>query len=356
MGNITRLSLKNSEKWQIFRKVRKRTIIQLIIGIALLLWLLQVANVGDTFAAILQVNVPSIIAAAALFITASTLVGLALYVPLRHANPNASIPKIVMASYGGQLLSDVTPARSGYFITPILVNRLAGIPVDQGMAAVLATGVVNAFVKAVICLVGLGYFVSFLPLPASIIDSILVGIVVLLVAGTFLLLLMWEKRLSKLVTKLEKLPLVGKSLHGFTQMFTNVQQEGVKVKRSLIVVTFLVLISLFLNAVALFLVFNGLWHSSLSILDFFVMASFASVLTYVPVTIAGLGVQEAGYVLLLQLLLGLPPTNVDPRLLAFALIARALFTGTDIIAIGPLIRVGFKKDAAANAQPVSDSQ
>jgi hypothetical protein len=55
-------------------------------------------------------------------------------------------------------------------------------------------------------------------------------------------------------------------------------------------------------------------------------------------------------------LLGLPATNVDPRLLAFALIARALFTGTDIIAIGPLIRVGFKKDEAANAQPVPASQ
>jgi uncharacterized protein (TIRG00374 family) len=356
VGNLTGVRLTNRKKWPIFRRVRKRTIIQLIVGIALLLWLLQIANVGDTFASILKVNVLNVLVALALFITASTLVGLALYVPLRHANPNVKIRRVVMASYGGQLLSDVTPARSGYFITPILLNRLADIPVDQGMAAVLATGVVNAFVKAVICLVGLGYFVSFLPLPAAIIDSILVGIVFLLVAGTFLLLLMWEKRLSKLVVKLENLPLVGKSLHGFTEMFTNVQQEGVKVKRSLFIVTFLVLASLFLNAVALFFVFNGLWHSSLSILDFFFVASFASVLTYVPITIAGLGVQEAGYVILLQLLLGLPPTTVDPRLLAFAFIARALFTGTDIIAIGPLIRVGFKQDATAIAQPVSVSQ
>jgi uncharacterized membrane protein YbhN (UPF0104 family) len=350
MGKLSSLHFPKIRRYAV-RRVRLRTVIQLIVGVAILLWLLQIANIGDTFSSILKVNVLNIVAAAGLFITASTLVGLALYVPLRHANPNASIPKVIMASYGGQLLSDVTPARSGYFITPILVNQLAGIPVDQGMAAVLATGVVNAFVKAVICLVGLGYFVSFLPLPAAILDSVIVGIVVLLVAGTFLLLLMYVKRLSKLVAKIEKLPMIGKSLHGFTQMFTNVQKEGVKIKRSLIVVTLLVLTSLLLNAVALFLVFNGLWQTSLTILDFFLVASFASVLTYVPITIAGLGVQEAGYVVLLSLLLGLPATTVDPRLLAFAFIARILFTGTDIIAIGPLLRVGFKKDVVATPQP-----
>jgi uncharacterized membrane protein YbhN (UPF0104 family) len=157
---------------------------------------------------------------------------------------------------------------------------------------------------------------------------------------------MWESRLSKLVVKLERLPLVGKRLRKFTEMFTNVQKEGRKIKRPLIGVAVLVLVSLIVNATALYFIFNGIWHSSLSILDFFFMASFASTLTYVPITIAGLGVQEAGYVLLLQLLLGMPLTNIDPRLLAFALITRALFTGTDIIGVSPLLKVGLKQDAA----------
>ena len=325
---------------------RMKIVIQLVIGVAILLWLLQLANLGDVFAAILQVNLLNLIGAAAFFVTSSTFVGLALYAPLRHSNPTASIRKVIMASFAGQLLSDVTPVRSGYFLTPIFLNQLAGIPVEQGMTGVLATGGVNAFVKAVICLVGLGYFVSFLPLQAAVVNSLLIGIAVLLVAGTFLLLLMWESRLSKLVVKLERLPLVGKRLRKFTEMFTNVQKEGRKIKRPLIGVAVLVLVSLIVNAIALYFIFNGIWHSSLSILDFFFMASFASALTYVPLTIAGLGVQEAGYVLLLQLLLGMPLTSIDPRLLAFALITRALFTGTDIIGVSPLLKVGLKKDAA----------
>jgi uncharacterized membrane protein YbhN (UPF0104 family) len=325
---------------------RMKIVIQLVIGVAILLWLLQLANLGNVFAAILQVNLLNLIGAAAFFVTASTFVGLALYTPLRHSNPTVSIRKVIMASFAGQLLSDVTPVRSGYFLTPIFLNQLAGIPVEQGMTGVLATGGVNAFVKAVVCLVGLGYFVSFLPLQAAVVNSLLVGIAVLLVAGTFLLLLMWESRLSKLVVKLERLSLVGKRLRKFTEMFTNVQKEGRKIKRPLIGVAVLVLMSLILNATAMYFIFNGIWHSSLSILDFFFMASLGSALTYVPITIAGLGVQEAGYVLLLQLLLGMPLTNIDPRLLAFALITRALFTGTDIIGVSPLLKVGLKQDAA----------
>jgi len=321
---------------------RLRIIIQLIVGIAILLWLLELANSSNVFASILQVNPLNLIAAASFFIIASTFVALALYAPLKHSNPAASVRKVVIASFAGQLLSDVTPVRTGYFLTPIFLNELANIPVDQGMTGVLATGGVNSLVKVLICIIGVGYFASFLQLTTEIFNALLVGTLVLLVAGTFLLLLMWEKRFSKLVERSQGIPLVGKRLHKFTEMFNNVQEEGRKVKRSLIIVAVLILLSVLGNATALYFIFNGLWHSSLSLIDFFFMASLASALTYVPVTIAGLGVQEAGYVILLSLLLKLPLLPPDPRLVAFALIARALFTGTDIIGLSPLIKVGLK--------------
>jgi len=338
-------------RWQILRQVRKKTIVQLIVGVAILLWLLQLANIHETFTAILAVNVLNVAGAAVCFILSSTLVALALYVPLRETNPSASVRQVVMASFSGQLLSDVTPARSGYFITPIFLNRLAGIPVEQGMAGVLATGGINAFSKAVICTIGLGYFISFLPLPPAVVNSLLVGIGILLIGGTVLLLMMWERRMSKLVVKLEKLPLVGSKLRSFTEMFANVQKEGQKVRRSLVVVALLIFGSLLVNSFALYAIFLGLGFTSLNLLDFFLMASFASALTYVPITIAGLGVQETGYVILLSLLLGLPISVVDPKLLAFALITRALFTGTDIIGLSPLIKVGLKPDAGKISPP-----
>jgi uncharacterized membrane protein YbhN (UPF0104 family) len=322
---------------------RFRIIVQFVVGVAILLWLLQLANSSNVFATILQVDPFNLITAAAFFIIASTFVALALYAPLKRSNPTAPVGKVIMASFAGQLLSDVTPVRTGYFLTPIFLNELANIPVEQGMTGVLATGGINSFVKVSICIIGVGYFASFLPLTTEIIDSLLVGASVLLVAGAFLLLIMWERRFSKLVERSQGIPLVGKRLHKFVEMFNNVQEEGRKVKHSLIIVAALILLSLLGNATGLYFIFNGLWPGSpLSLIDFFFVASVASALTYVPITIAGLGVQEAGYVIILSLLLKLPLLHPDPRLVAFALIARALFTGTDIIGVSPLLKIGLK--------------
>jgi uncharacterized membrane protein YbhN (UPF0104 family) len=321
---------------------RVKIVIQLIVGVAILLWLLQIANSSEVFATILEFNPVNLIGAVAFFIAASTFVALALCTTLRRSNPDAPLRQMLMASFAGQLLSDVTPVRSGYFLTPVFLDQLADIPVEKGMTGVLATGGINSFVKVIVCLVGLGYFTSFLPLPPEITNSLLVGIVVLLVAGVFLMLVMWVKRFSKLVVKLERIPLIGKRLTKFTEMFKNVQNEGRKIRYSLIFVAAFILLSILANATALYFVFNGVWYPSLHLLDFFFIAAFASVLTYIPITIAGLGVQEAGYVLLLQILLGEPLTTINPNLVAFALITRALFTGTDIIGITPLLKAGTK--------------
>ena len=128
-------------------------------------------------------------------------------------------------------------------------------------------------------------------------------------------------------------------MHKFTEMFISVQNEGQKVKGSLLNVAVLVLLSVIANAAALYFISIALWHNPPSLVDFFFIASLASALMYIPISVAGLGVQEAGYVFFLQLLCSGMKAEIA---VLFALIARALFTGTDIIGIGALIKTGFK--------------
>jgi uncharacterized protein (TIRG00374 family) len=328
-------------------RISKKLVIQLVIGVATILWLIQLGNLNEVLATILQINPLYIAGAVAFFVTASTFVAFALCTTIRNSNPDVPLRHMIMASFAGQLLSDVTPVRSGYFMTPVFLKQLANVPVESGMAGVLATGGVNSLVKVVLSLAGLAYFTSRLSLPAEVTSALYVGVIVLIVAGTFLILLMRERRFSRLVAKVEKIPLIGKKFREFTEMFNNVQTEGRKIRLSLIIVAILILLSVLANAAGLYLVFHGVWYPSLSLLDFFFMACFASVLTYIPITIAGLGVQEAGYVLMLHLLHGLPLSPVNPSFVAFALITRVLFTGTDIIGIGPLLKVGLKRDGAS---------
>ncbi|MEM1539923.1 MAG: lysylphosphatidylglycerol synthase transmembrane domain-containing protein [Candidatus Bathyarchaeia archaeon] len=319
-----------------------KLLIQLIVGMAILAWLLRIANLKDMPAILQQINPINLMAAACLFLTASTFVALALYAPLKCSNPKLSLWKVTMASFAGQLLSDITPFRSGYFLTPLFLNSLADVPFEQGVVGVFTTGGINAIVKVAICLIGMAYFASFLPLSIGIINAITTGVLILFVGGILLILIMWEKHFSILAIKFEKLPLIGGKIKGLTKIFNSIHKESRKIKSSFISVALFVVLSLLCNAAALYFIFNGLWNCNIGLIDFFFIASIASTLTYIPITIAGLGVQEAGYVILLSLLLKLPinPNFIDTRLMAFALITRALFTGTDIVGVGPLLKIG----------------
>ncbi|MBS7636456.1 hypothetical protein KEJ37_03815 [Candidatus Bathyarchaeota archaeon] len=90
------------------------------------------ADLKDVFAILPKNNPLNLVAAVCLFLTASTFVALALYAPLRCSNLKLSLRKVTMASFAGQLLSDITPVRSGYFL-----NNLADVTVEQGTTGFL---------------------------------------------------------------------------------------------------------------------------------------------------------------------------------------------------------------------------
>jgi len=94
-----------------------KLLVQMGIGLPILLWLLQLADANKVLGVMLSLNPMYLALASGSFIVASVMVALALYVALKNSGQNPSLRKVIMASFGGQLLSDVTPARSGYFLT-----------------------------------------------------------------------------------------------------------------------------------------------------------------------------------------------------------------------------------------------
>ena len=313
-----------------------RPLAQVGVGVAIILWLLQLADASKVLATILSLNPVYVVLASIFFIIASIMVALALYVALKRSGLRPSLRNVVMASFGGQLLSDVTPARSGYFLTPFILNKLDDTPIKSGMAGVVVTGAANFFVKATLSLVALAYFTRLLPLDPMIVNALLVGISLLIAGGLGLSMLMWWRRLPRLVERLGKLPALGRAMSKIVEMLDRLQEER-EVGGSFAHVTLLMLLSVVANATALYFISTALWSGSPSLLDFVFMASLAGALMYVPITIAGLGLQEGGYVALATLL-GMPLREA----VAFALIARLLFTGTDIIGLQPLLKIGVK--------------
>jgi len=316
---------------------RSRVIVQLAVGVVILLYLLQLADASKVLSILLKVNLVDILLASLFFIIASTFIALALYIPVKSLENSAPMGKVLLGSFAGQLLSDVTPARSGYLVTPLILKELANIPVDKGMAAVLAIGIVNSFVKATLSAIALMYFMSFLSLDLKIVSALVVGMLFLLGGGVALLIILMEKRILKFIVVLEKIPVIEVLMHKLVEMLGRIQKGGVNIKKRFPQISLLILLSIIANATALKFISNSLGFRSPSLIEFLFITTIVSSLRYIPFTIAGLGVQETGYVLLLTLL-DMPFETA----VAFALLARALFTGTDIIGLPALIILALK--------------
>jgi len=309
--------------------------VQAGIGIAIILWLLQFTGVSWVLDVILDLNLLYIILASFLFTTASTMVSLALFIALKHLGQKPPLRKVIMASFGGQLLSDITPARSGYFVTPFILNKISNTSIKSGMAGVVATGVINFLTKATISAIALAYFVKFLPLTPAMVNALFLGILLLIAGSLGLSMFMWRKHPNKLFERLMKIKLIGRVISKF-KVLSNIQEEGQKVKGCLLHMSILIVLSTVTNAIALYFISTALGHP-IYLLDLILIVPLVGALMYAPITIAGLGIQETGYVVFLTLL-GMPPEKAT----AFALITRFLFTGTDIIGLQPLLKIGFK--------------
>jgi uncharacterized protein (TIRG00374 family) len=314
-----------------------KILVQFSIGIVILLYLLQLADASKVFSILLMINPVNVLLASIFFIIASTFVALALYIPIKSIERSAPMDKVILGSFAGQLLSDVTPVRSGYFATPLILKALCNVSVEKGMVGVLATGIVNSFAKVVISVIALIYFISFLRSNSLIVNAIAVGILFLLGGGIFLLIILIEKRILKLIAVFEKIPIIKVVIGKLINLLNQVQEGGVNIKKHFPIMFLLIVLSVLTHAMALQFISDGFAVKSISLIELMFIATLVGSLMYIPVTIAGLGVQETGYVLLLTSL-GMPFDTA----VAFALLARVLFTGTDIIGLPALMKVGFK--------------
>ena len=312
-----------------------RGFIQLAIGIAILLWLLQLADATKVLASISMANTLYIFAAIMSFFTASMMVALAFFVSLKKVGVKTKIGDAILASFGGQLLSDITPARSGYFLTSFILNRIDRTSHSSGMACVVTTGAMNFLVKASLSLISLAYLVRILPISPTVMNSLIIGISILAAGGIGLLALLWGKHLPGFLDKFKKIPIAGKLISRIADVLNNLQEEAGKARGSLTLVASLILLSIIANSMALYFISKSLELNSPTFLDFMIITPLVSAFSFVPITIAGLGIQEAGYVILL----GLLGVSIE-KAVAFTLVNRLLFIATDMIGLISLFKMG----------------
>lgn len=305
-----------------------RLLAQVLVGIALLGLVLFLAG-ADAVARTLQTVDPEWFLAGALawhvlailiaFRLQQLLGGLGSRVPLRH---------LYLANQSAMLLSDFTPGRIGYFtLTPYLHARW-GVAPFKSMASMVGVQAADFVLKGLVAAIGIAVLVSGTAMEATIRLLFVSAAFAFLLLSAGLAAFAWGGR-TRLVKRMLGVFPLGRQLVAYLRGAT----AQLRLVRAFLPQVLAV------SLVGLLVVGTQWWLVGRSIgidrglLLMLVLQPAVSVLSFVPLGVAGLGLQEAGLVLIMMVF-GLSPAQA----VSFALLVRVNALVGELPGLLPLAR------------------
>ena len=258
--------------------------LQFLIAAVIIVLLLITLNPVTIYQFLFHISPVFIVLAMAFYLVNNLLMAYRLKGVLTFLGHKLRYRMIFSSHMAGMIFSDVTPARSGYMYAAYDLSR-RGIPLSKAMVSVTSTFIFDLIFKSLIAAIGIVYFYSHLfSLDAGLYLFLLFGIIV-----TILLLYFFITRVPARVRS---------ALQGY-RVFRLLFQYGDESRTIHQISPFILAIS-FLGWI-----FRGLeWYciasavgiASFSLMDGLFLNPLLTLLSLVPVTPAGIGIQEAGII------------------------------------------------------------
>jgi uncharacterized protein (TIRG00374 family) len=210
---------------------------------------------------------------------------------LKKIGHNIKYINVFLSHMGGMIVGDITPGRSGYFLTPNIIKRRSGIPITDGMACIFAPQGVEFILKVGGAAAALIYISSFSNVSRNFIISAMIGAILLLVVGIFMLLLSWqdEKVSSRLLSKIP-------FLNNFAVNLSFFKDRSILIKNSLDKILILYMIGWFFATLQWYFLAKAI-GIDISFFAIFLLHPLITILMFVPISPAGLGLMEGGVIL-----------------------------------------------------------
>jgi uncharacterized protein (TIRG00374 family) len=163
--------------------------------------------------------------------------------------------------------------------------------------------------------------------------ALLVGTIFLFIVAILLGIIVWSEKAEGLVQKLCKIPLIGKILTKLMPKFSDFQEKGQKIKPVIPHVIGFTVVSWLLKGLQWYLIALSLNITGISYFGFVMIHPLLTALSFVPITPAGLGLQESGIVIIFTLVFGQEPASSS----AFSILARFYMILIDLAGLLALI-------------------
>jgi uncharacterized protein (TIRG00374 family) len=256
-----------------------------------------------------------------------------------------SFGKTLLAQYAGMLTSDVTPGRSGYILTPVYL-RDQNVPASKGLSSVLGIQTIEFLAKVVGGVGAVIFLVQTVPTQtwntlfpqtiAGVNIGILIaglGIGLMLTGAIVLAAFTWSKRAIGLFDRIANSRFLKRFTGGIMGKLEEYKESSHSTQRAIPEIIALTAVCWILKGFEWYFLGFALGITNVPWIAFFLIHPLVTALAFVPITPAGVGVQEFGIIGVLGLL-GVPVVTAG----VFALLARGLLIIEDLVGVPQIVK------------------
>ncbi len=305
-------------------------------------------GVDYIYTAILTVKIEFLLLAFLMYFGINVLFAVRLRRVLSKNGVKTSFGKTLLAQYAGMLTSDVTPGRSGYILTPVYL-RDQGVPASKGLSSILGIQTFEFLIKVA---GGIGAVILLVTtVPASTWSTIfptqllgvnigliiaVLGISLMMVGAVILAAFTWSKRAISIFDKIANSRYLKRFTGGIMGKLEEYKESSSSTSKAIPEILGLTVSCWILKGFEWWFLGYALGISQLTWtwwIAFFLIHPLVTALAFIPITPAGIGVQEFGIVGILGLLgVAAPIAGV------FALLARGLLIFEDLAGVPQIVK------------------
>lgn len=211
---------------------------------------------------------------------------------LKESNENISSSKVFPIHLSGMILSDISPGRIGYLYTPQLMKVHHNIPRSKTLSSIFSGQVCDLSIRAITGIIGLIILILFVfNISFGLLLYFLLGIVFLILLSVALYII-GEGKVPLFVERI--ISRSNKLYPAYLKFKTSTTKKSAKV---FLYAYFITLIGWGLTILR-FILIAGSLGVALPLYVYLFLLPLVSASAFIPITIAGLGIVEGGYVLL----------------------------------------------------------
>lgn len=320
-------------------------IIQVVAMVAIFAVLLWYVGITALINAILTIKVEYLLLAFLMYFGINVFFTIRLRRVLAKDGVKTTFGKTLLAQYAGMLTSDVTPGRSGYILMPVYL-RDQKVPASKGLSTVLGIQTIEFLAKVAGGVGAVIFLVNTVPMstwyelfPGSLFGiniGILIaalGISLMLTGAIVLALFTWSTRAIGLFDRIANWRFLKRFTGGLMGKLDEYKESAHSTQSKIPEIFLITMVCWILKGFEWYFLGLALGITNVPWIAYFLIHPLVTALAFVPITPAGVGVQEFGIIGILGLL-GVPVATAA----VFALLARGLLIIEDLIGVPQVVK------------------